>query len=73
MNNRYFFPRLHVLAMLLAFAALADILGLWPDHSVLDFELAAAGDASASQRAASVNLSLGLSLSPPNFQAGALQ
>ena len=72
MNNCYFLPRVHVLAMLLVFAVLASILNLWLDHSMLGFELAAAGDASTSHRAASVDLSLRLSLSPPDFHGGAL-
>ena len=73
MNNRFFLPRLHVLAMLLVFAVLASILNLWLDHSVLAFELAAAGDASASQRAASVGVSLKLSFSSPEFAVWSLQ
>lgn len=73
MNNRYFLPRLHVLAMLLAFIVSASILNPWLEHSGLDFELAATGDASASQRAASVDLSFRLSLPSPDFQAEVLQ
>ena len=73
MTDRYFVPRLRMLAMLIILAVLARILDPWPDESLIDFELTAASDASLSLQASSVDLSLKFSISPPDFQAGALQ
>jgi hypothetical protein len=73
MNNHYFLPRLHVLLTLLAFTVSSSIQNPWLEHSGLVFELAATGDASAFQRAASVELSFRLSLRSPDFQAEVLQ
>lgn len=70
MNNLYFYPRLQVLVVLLVFAMLAPVHCPWIAHSVLDIGL---GEASASQSAASVTLSLTVSLAPTVFQGGALQ
>lgn len=73
MNNLYFYPRLQVLVVLLVFAMLAPVHCPWIAHSVLDIGLGEASDASASQSAASVTLSLTVSLAPTVFQGGALQ